>query len=364
MGLFPFELIKKKEIVAVDIGTSSIKLVELSQNRKKSSDKLYNLKNLALMPLPQDTIVEDEIRRPEILVNALVELFSENKIDNKNVVTSLSGRSVIIKIIRLPKMGENELADSIQWEAEQFIPYDINDVDLDFQIINDFEIEPSEMDVLLVAVKKERILQIMDIIREANLVPAIMDIDVFSLGNQHELNYESDEDSCVALMDIGAETMNINILKKGYPVFTRDSSFGGNKYTTFIQNELELSFQDAEALKLGEEVEGISPQLITPLQNRFFEDLIAEIKKSFDYFRTTNEEGNISKIFLSGGSAKLSGISDFLSEKLELEVEITDSFKRINIDESKFNLDYINYITPMMSVGVGLALRRVNDRSR
>jgi type IV pilus assembly protein PilM len=362
MSFLPFELFKKKDVIAVDIGTSSIKLVELSKKRKAPHDKLYQLKNLALTPLPPDTIVEDEIRRPEILVNTLVELFTGNKIENKNIITSLSGRSVIVKKIRLPRMEEDELADSIQWEAEQFIPFDINDVDLDFQIINYTDTEPPEMDVLLVAVKKERILQIMDIIREANLIPAIMDVDVFTIENQHELNYDSDEENCVVLMDIGAETMNINIIKRGYSVFTRDASFGGNQYTKLIQHELELDFQSAEALKLGEEVEGISPQLITPLQKSFFEDLIAEIQKSFDYFRTTNEEGNISKIYLSGGSAKLNGITSFLGEQLELDVEITNPFKKIYIDENMFNLDYINYISPMMSVGVGLALRRVNDR--
>ena len=362
MSFLKFDLFGTKDVIGIDIGTRSIKLVELVKIRKTSDNKIYKLKNVAFSPLPPDTIVEDEIRKPDIIVKTIVELIKGNKIVNKNIATSLSGRSVIVKKIRLPKMEEAALAESIQWEAEQFIPFDINDVDLDFQIINYSETDPPEMDVLLVAVKKERIIQIMDIIKQANLVPAIMDVDVFTLENQYELNFEPDEHNYIVLMDIGAEIMNINILKKGYSVFTRDASFGGNQYTRTIGHELEVDFETAESLKMGEEVGGISPQLIDPLKQGFLEELTAEIQKSFDYFRTTNEEGEILKIYLSGGCAKLEGLSDFLAKRLEIEVEIINPFKNIFIDESHFDLDYINFIAPMMSVGVGLALRRINDR--
>ncbi|MGA1843841.1 MAG: type IV pilus biogenesis protein PilM [bacterium] len=352
----PFE---KKDLVGLDIGASAIKVVELKRLKK---GKNYELVNLALTKLPPEVIKEDEITKPEIVAENIKKTFRDNKIENKNVAVSISGRSVIVKRIKLPKMSEEELEESIQWEAEQFIPFDINDVSLDFQIMSGLDAASENMDVLLVAVKKDRITDIVNIIELSELVPAVVDIDSFALENQYEINYTPEPEKYEALVDIGAETMCINVIKDGASVFTRDASIGINQFHRTIQREMFLDFAQSEALMNGVEVEGRTKDEIIPYRDGFYEELLAEVQRSFDYFRATAEEGMVSGIYLSGGGSLLENFTDFLTERLGISVQQIDPFRNVQINLKKFDREYITSIAPLMAVGIGLALRRIGDR--
>ncbi|MGA1863733.1 MAG: type IV pilus assembly protein PilM [bacterium] len=355
------KLFEKKDLVGLDIGASAVKVVQLKKIKKKQG-KMYELINLAYRKLPPETIKEDEFTKPEIVAETIKKTFADNKIETKNVAVSISGRSVIVKRIKLPKMLPEELEESIQWEAEQFIPFDINDVTLDFQIMPSDDPLNDNMDVLLVAVKKDRITDIVNIIELSELVPVVVDIDSFALENQYEINYTPDPEKYEALIDIGAETMCINVLKQGASVFTRDASIGINQLHRTMQREMFLNFSQSETLLNGIEVEGRTKDEIIPYRDNFYEELLAEIQRSFDYFRATAEDGVVSGIFLSGGGSLLENFSDFLNERMGLPVQQMDPFKNIFINLKKFDREYISSVSPMMAVGIGLALRRVGDR--
>jgi len=354
MGLF-----SRKELIGLDIGTSSLKLAQL-----KKTAKGYELVKAALKPLPQGVISEDEILDKEIVIETIKQLFQEQKVTTKDVATSVSGRSVIIKRIKLPAMSEDELEESIRFEAEQYIPFDINDVSLDFQIMqNPPKKDEGEMDVLLVAVKKERIQDLVSVVTKAGLNPAVIDIDVFALENQYEINHTQQETgNYVVLLDIGADTTNMNILWEKETVFTRDASLGGNDYSKILQTSLGLSADQAERLKQGEYVEGVSADQVVPLRENFYEEIFSEIQRSFDYFRATSDNAPIGKILLSGGTSKVEGIDTALAHRFEIEVGKANPFQKIQINPNQFDTGWLTSVAPMMAVVVGLALRRVDDR--
>lgn len=353
-------LFEKKDLVGVDIGASAIKIVQLKRNKKKKT-RQYELVNLVYSKLPSDVILEDVIKQPEVVAETLRNAFQEHNINLKKVATSVSGRSVIVKKIRLPKMIEEELEDSIQWEAEQFIPFDIKDVSLDFQIMSDKHSPEDEMDVLLVAVKKERVTDIVNILELSGLQTEIVDIDAFALENMFEINYSPDPESYNALIDIGAETMCLNILKGTASSFTRDTSIGINQFNRTIQRELSVDFDQAEALIKGLDLRDKTMDDIIPYRDVFWEELLAEIQRSLDYFKATGESDRIDKIFLSGGGALMFGLSDFLTKRLNIPVDKIYPFENITVDTKNFEQDYISSIAPMMNISVGLALRRIND---
>ena len=352
---------EKKALIGLDIGASAVKVVQLKKIPKKQG-KMYELVNLAFSKLPPEVIKEDEFTKPDIVADTIKRTFTDNKIEIKNVAVSISGRSVIVKRIKLPKMAPEELEESIQWEAEQFIPFDINDVTLDFQIMPIEDQLTENMDVLLVAVKKDHITDIVNIIELAELIPSVVDIDAFALENQFEINYIPSPDDYEALVDIGAETMCLNVLKQGSSVFTRDAFIGINQLHRTMQREMFLDFSQSEDLMNGIEVEGRTKDDIVPYRDGFYEEMLAEIQRSFDYFRATAEEGMVSRIFLSGGGSRLEHFPEFLNERLGVPVELMDPFKNIYINYKKFDQEYIRSIAPMMTVGIGLALRRIGDR--
>ncbi|MEW5802760.1 MAG: type IV pilus assembly protein PilM [bacterium] len=353
MGLF-----KKKDLIGLDIGTDSLKLAQLKKNSKG-----YELVKAGLKPLPPGAISEDEISDKQTVVESIKQLVREQKIAIKNVATSVSGRSVIIKRIKLPVMNEKELAESIFYEAEQYIPFDISDVNLDFQIMtNAQQKSEGEMDVLLVAVKKERIQEVVSIITQAGLNPAVIDIDVFALENQFDINNSQDTGSYMVLLDIGADTMNMNILWEGGTVFTRDASLGGNSYTKILQTSLNLDYDQARRLNQGENVEGVTKDQVLALRESFYEEIFSEIQRSFDYFHATADNAPITKILLSGGTSKADGIDQALSQRFELEVERVNPFQKIQINPKQFDTNWLTAVAPMMTVAVGLALRRMDDR--
>jgi type IV pilus assembly protein PilM len=354
VGLFG----KKKGIVGVDIGSSAVKAVELKVAGKGGDE--FQLLNIGVESLPPEAIVDGAIMDAGAVIDAIQRLFQDNKIKTPDVATGVSGNAVIVKKISLPQMSAEELSESIHWEAEQYIPFDIQDVSLDYEVLEGGG--GGNMDVLLVAVKKDKISEYTSALTQAGKNPSIMDVDVFALQNCYEINYGIDPGRVVALLNIGASIMNVNVVKGGSSVFQRDIAAGGNQYTDAIQKDLNLSFEQAEALKKGEQVEGASAESLHPILQAVSENLAMEIQKTFDFFRATSQEDRIDQIFLSGGTAKIHGLRELLGDRFSTSVELLNPFLNVRYNEKDFNPDYLEDIGPAAAIAVGLAARRVGDR--
>jgi type IV pilus assembly protein PilM len=348
MGLFG----GAKSIVGLDIGSSCIKAVELKKTRGE-----IEVAHLGVEPLASDIVVDSMIVDSGSVSSAISKIFNENGIKSKAVATSVSGHSVIVKKITIPSMDDADLAGSITTEAAQHIPFDVNDVNVDYQILSDDTSGP-QMDVLLVAVKRDKILNYTNVLSLAGKTPAVVDIDAFALQNCYEYNYEPAATSTVALLNLGASVMNINILKGTTPLFTRDVSVGGNQYTDSLQKELDLSFDDAEKLKLGHKVGTVSEDAKMPILQQVTEIIVLEIQKTFDFFRATAAGEHIERIYLAGGSSKVPGLMDALKQEFSLPVELLNPFHRIG--HSSAPPDLIDQNAGQLAVAVGLALRSFN----
>jgi type IV pilus assembly protein PilM len=344
-----FGTAKQKPVVGLDIGSSSIKSVEL-----KSTKQGYELVSFGLEPLAQDTVVDGAIMDAPLVAGAIGTIFDRQEIKTRSVATAVSGHSVIVKRVSLPVMTDEELYDRIQSEASQHIPFDISDVNLDYQLLDSAE---SGMDVLLVAVKKDKILNHTNVLAQAGKTPTVVDIDAFALQNCYEVNYDPDPTQTVALLNVGASVMNINIVRGGAPLFTRDVSVGGNQYTDALQKELDLSYEDAERLKKGEAVAGVNEEHRGTILRSVSDILILEIQKTFDFFRATASGENIQRIYLAGGTARVPGLVDLLREEFALPVEELYPFRKIVINPGRHNEDQVRELAPRLAIAVGLALR-------
>ena len=349
---------KKKGLVGLDIGSSAVKAVELKAGGKGGDE--YQLVNIGIEPLPPEAIVDGAIMDSGAVIDAIQRLFQTQKIKTPDVATGVSGNAVIVKKISLPQMSQEELAESIHWEAEQYIPFDIQDVALDYEVIEGGG--GGNMDVLLVAVKKDKISDFTSAISQAGRNAAIVDVDVFALQNCYEVNYGIDPGRVVALLNVGASIMNINIIKGGTSIFNRDIAVGGNQYTDAIQKDLNLSFDQAEALKKGERVDGAAPENLHPILQVVSENIAMEIQKTFDFFRATSSEDRLDRIFLTGGTSKVQGLRDLLSERFEAGVEMLNPFNSVTYNPRDFDPDFINDVAPQAAIAVGLAARKVGDR--
>ena len=273
MGLFGK---RRKPVVGLDIGSSSVKVVELKKSRES-----YELVSVGLEPLSPETVVDGAIIDALTVSSSIDRIYTSQKVKNKNVATSVSGHSVIIKKVTLPALPDDELWDQVYADAGQYIPFDIADVSLDYQVLGASPTGDA-LEVLLVAVKREKINNYQSALIGRTLT--LVEVDAFALQNAFEVNYEPDPDMTVALLNIGASVMNINIVRGGAPLFTRDVSVGGNQYTDALQKELELSFEDAENLKRGQAMPGVSEEQKSAVLRSVSEILVLEIQKTFDFF--------------------------------------------------------------------------------
>jgi type IV pilus assembly protein PilM len=354
VGLFG----KKKGLVGLDIGSSAIKAVELKAGGKGGAE--YQLTNIGIEPLPPEAIVDGAIMDSGAVIDAVQRLFAAQKIKTPDICTGVSGNAVIVKKISLPQMSAEELGESIHWEAEQYIPFDIQDVSIDYEVIDSGG--GGNMDVLLVAVKKDKISDYTSVISQAGKTPQIVDVDVFALQNCYEVNYGIDPGRVLALLNVGASIMNINIIKGGTSIFNRDIAVGGNQYTDAIQKDLNLSFDQAEALKKGGRVEGAAVENLPPILQAVSENIALEIQKTFDFFKATSSEDRIDRIFLSGGTSKVQGLKELLGERFDAGVEIMNPFNNVTYNPRDFDPEFINEVGPSAAIAVGLAVRRVGDR--
>jgi type IV pilus assembly protein PilM len=343
----------------LDIGSSAVKAVEL-----KPAGKGYKVTAFGAEPIPPDSIVDGAIIDSAAVADAIRRLFEANKIQTKEVCASLSGNAVIVKKITLPVMTDAELAESIYWEAEQYIPFDIQDVNLDYQILDpgDAANGKATMEVLLVAAKKEKIADYTGVIAQAGRTAVVVDVDAFALQNAYEVNYGIEPGQVVVLLNAGASATNINILQGDQSVFTRDISIGGNAYTEALQKELNLPFEEADQLKRGQPVDGVTFEDARPVLRAVSENVMLEIQKTFDFFKATAASDRIDRIVVSGGAAKEEGFLEMLPDRFETPVELFDPFKAVAFDAKRFRVDEVQDIAPTVAVAVGLALRRAADR--
>src|ERR1700740_784162 len=343
-----FNLGKAKSLIGLDIGSSSVKAIELKKTKEG-----YELVSHGIETLAQDTVVDGAIMDAPSVAEKIFSIFDNQKIKTRNVATSVSGHSVIVKRVPLPLMTEEELFDRIQTEASQHIPFDIADVNLSYQLL---EATENQMDVLLVAVKKDKILNHTNVLAQAGKTPVVVDIDAFGLRNCFEVNYEPDAGQTVALLNIGASVMNINIVRGGIPLFTRDVSVGGNQYTDALQKQLDLSFDDAERLKKGDTLPTVTDEQKGQILRSVSDILTLEIQKTFDFFRATASGENIQRIMVAGGTARVPGLVDLLREEFAMPVEELNPFRKVLINPGKHSEDQIRDMAPRLAIAGGLAL--------
>ena len=339
---------KKKSTVGLDIGSSSIKVVEVVQDR--SGDHLVNY---GISEPLSEAIVDGEIMDRQLVHEAITNLFESRQIKTKSVVTAVSGRAVIVKKILMDRLSEEDAKEAIQWEAEQHVPYDINDVSLDFQIINP-NVDQKKMQVLLVAAKKDMIQSHAEIIREAGLQPSIIDVDSFAIQNAVEANYEIVPNEVLALVNIGAEITNVNIVQNQVPHFTKDLSVGSNSFVEGIQRRYNVSQADALNALRGRGDASID---VAPIVQVTCEDLSVQLDRAIAFLKSAGDAERVDRIMLSGGSARVPGLADFLRQRHQVPVEIVNPIQKIQFDPGLFQGESAESVAPVLTVAIGLALR-------
>lgn len=354
-----------KHLIGVDIGSSSIKVCQIKESRRA-----YSLVRFGYASLPPQTIVDGQVMDSGIVVETLQQVFKQAQIKQREVALSVSGQTVIIRKITVPMMTAAELNEQIQWEAEQHIPFDIKDVQVDYQVLRRRP-EASQMDLLLVAAKRDQIDDYAQLARNAKLKPIVCDIDAFTIQNAYEFNRGLPEDQTVALLNVGASLCSLNIVANGVSAFTREIATGGNGITEEIQKQLSLPFEQAEAYKCGGglaqaqgQEPGMVPQQVVGIIDAACESIAAEIQRSLDFFMATSGEGEISRVFLAGGSANLSALSKAIERRARIGVDVWNPTERFTADTKHVPADLLGARAPQLAVALGLCLRREReDRS-
>jgi len=350
-------LLGSKELIGLDIGSSAIKLAHV-----KPVGVEFRVKKFGVYPLPPDAIVDGAIMDHVSVIEGIKTALRELKVKEKEIATSLSGHSVIIKKVVLPTTTPEELEESIQWEVEQYIPFDIKDVKIDFQVIGPLKEDPSKMDVLLVAVKTDLVNDYVSVIKDAGLTPTIVDIDSIAAGNAFELCHPVSDEQVPMVVNVGASFMNINILHSGVPLFTRDVPMGGGMYTSEIQKQLAVSFDTAEELKVGKKGAGERAEKIAEIMRTVSNILSTEVQRSYNFFSATYPDRLVTKVYLTGGAAKSAFLKEMLTEKIGVDVELFDPFEGLMLEEGSVDRSLAAGFNTAATVSIGLALRNQEDR--
>jgi type IV pilus assembly protein PilM len=345
----------QSETFGLDIGSSAVKVVQL----KPADGGALNLTNLAIVPLPQDVITEGSIKDPATVIAAIKEAVAKSGVTGRDAVISICGRELIIKKVQIPPVPAKELAEAVQLEAEHHIPFAIDEVFIDFHVVGE---QSNNLDLILVAVKKTKVMEYVTVVAEAGYTPLVVDVDSFALSNSFEANGGEDGgDEAVALIDIGASVMKTNVMRNGASIFARDIPFGGNQYTQAIATRLGLTFEQAEAAKLGRD-RNVEWDTLAPAVEEISHELSLEVQRTFDYFASTAESERIGKIILSGGCAQVPGLTDYLASNWGIPVELARPFERIRVADQY--AEEVNTAGSALAVAVGLGLRKAGDKGK
>ncbi|MGC4099273.1 MAG: type IV pilus assembly protein PilM [Nitrospira sp.] len=352
-------LTPRRQLVGLDIGSSAIKVAQLKESKGR-----YFLQKFGVKPLESEVIVDGTVMDEGRVVSAIQELFAEANVKNKHVAISISGHAVIVKKISLPPMPDEELEGQVKLAAEQYIPFDINEVNIDFHVLSPEVSEDAQgdMSVILVAAKKDKINELTELVKAAGLVPMVMDVDAFAVENMHAINYPLAQEETTALVNLGASVMNVNIIRAGSSLFTRDIPLGGNRYTEAIQREIGLSFEEAEESKKGDRTADSGAASLTGVMDSVNAEVASEIARTVDYFKTSTANAELSRVLVCGGVARARGLIQQLGDRMQLPVEMADPFAEIDITGCDIDPDRLAELAPSAAVGVGLALRAVGDR--
>jgi type IV pilus assembly protein PilM len=343
-------------LVGVDIGSSSIKVCQL-----KDGSRGPELVRLGFAPLPPQTIVDGHVMNSGAVIEALARLFQDKKIKSKDVAMSVSGQSVIIRKITVPMMTPAELAEQIQWEAEQHIPFDIKDVQIDYEVLRQRP-EAGQMDLLLVAAKRDEIQDYAQLARDAKLRPVIVDIDAFTIQNVFEYSRGLPPDHTVALINVGASLSTLNIVARGVSTFTRDIANGGNYISDEIRKRLGISFEQAEAMKCGRPEAGAAPPQLAQIVEGVVDSIAGEIQRSLDFFMATSGEAEIARIFLTGGTAKLPLLAQAIERRARAPVEVFSPLEKIGVDAKSVDTAALAALGPQLAVALGLSMRKDREK--
>jgi len=337
-------------VVGVDIGSHSVKVCQL-----KRTDKAYSIVNLGSAVLPEGAVDDGALNDPEVVASTISDLFKNLKIKKKKIGFSISGYSVIVKKVNLAVMDEEAMEEHIMTEAEQYIPFDIQDVYLDFQDLKTNKEGYERTDVMLVAAKKEIVDDYLDMLDSIGLQATIVDIDGFALENTYEYNAPKNEN--VALIDIGASKMNINIISNGMSVVARDIVVGSRQLTERIMGHFDLEFDEAEAIKLGNApVDGKEADLVE-IFNSVCTQWVLEVKKAIDLYQSNFPDAPLVKLVLSGGGSKVSGLADYLNQETGIEVALFNPFANMKSSKRKIDPEYLKQVGPEMAIASGIAIR-------
>ena len=346
---------KKASPVGLDIGSRTIKAAEIIETKKGQVLKKFGMTDIA-----PGLIEEGTINDPEDVAESIRQLFKAYNIRKSNVALSIGGYSVIVKKINVQTMAEEQLQESIHFEAEQYIPFDISDVNLDFQILGPNENNPNQMNVFLVAAKKEMVNDYLNLANLAGLNPCIVDVEAFALQNIFEINYDTEGEN-IALIDIGASKTSLNILKGSSSVFMRDVSLGCSQINQKIISLLNCSFEEADEIKLGQQPDRISEEDMKEITSAIVSDWCTEIRRAIDFFYSTYPDDQIKRIVLSGGGGNIAEFRELLAAETSAAVETINPFGKFLVDDSLDPL-FIKEIAPQAAICMGLAIRKVDDK--
>ncbi len=350
----------KRQLVGLDIGSRAVKLVQIKEVKGK-----YFLQKFGIKPLEPEVIVDGTVMDAGRVIDAIKELLQEQGVKVKQVALSVSGHAVIVKKINLPQTPDDQMEAKVKEAAEQYIPFDINEVNLDYFILNPAETTEdgqTQMAVLLVAAKKDKVNELTEIARGAGLIPKVLDVDVFAIENMYGVNYETKPEDLTALVNVGASVMNVNIVKGGVSVFTRDIAVGGHRYAEALQRDLGITAEEAETAQHGKPKEGLDPATVKGIIDGINAEVASEIARTVDYFKSIETAADVTRIVLCGGCAKVAGLTEQLTERMGVPVEVANPFHQVDITQGGFDQAALAEVAPQAAVGVGLALRMMGDR--
>ncbi|MBF0223889.1 MAG: type IV pilus assembly protein PilM [Desulfobacterales bacterium] len=350
---------KKNQIAGLDIGSRIIKVAEASETSKG-----FILKKFGTLDVPHGAIDESGIKNVEVVANSIRQLFKNTGIKISNVAVAIGGYSVIVKTITVQTMTEEQLHNTIHIEAEQYIPFDMSDVNLDFQIVSEAGQAQGQMKVLLVAAKKEIVSTYIKVVEKAGLTPMIVDVDAFALQNVYEHNYDTvdGKNEHIALIDIGASKTSLNILWNKNSVFMRDVPLGCSQIDERIMSEAKCSFDEAEAIKLGRQKGKLVGNRVKEIVTDVVSDWCTEIRRALEFYYSSYPEHRIKEVVLSGGGGNIKEFRDLLKDQTGTEVKLINPFQKIAIDEGRLDGAGIRRVASQAAICLGLATRRVDDK--
>lgn len=342
----------KKPLLGLDLGSSSIKIANLKVSGKKAV-----LNDLVILPLAHGAVEAGDVVNPDLVATCIQQGIEKKSYSKGQAAVGMFGSSVVVKKISMPKMDKKIVSEQLRWEAEQYIPFSIDEAVFDFHILST-EGGRETMDVLLVAARQEHLFRYFEALEGAGLSCNVVDVNGIALANCFEFNYGK-VPNVIALVNIGASVSNLVIMEAGNVSFSRDIPFGGFLYDSEIGRELGINPMEAEGLKLGVSYNQETPQEVLSAIQYVNESVSQEINNSFDFYSSTSANGKVSQIFISGGAAQTPGLIEKIQETTQVPCELLDPFQKIEINKKKFSAEFIDQIKLFAPVSLGLGLRNL-----